>query len=165
MSREWALDTRRNGCGTRQGFNEIIPCFPWILMVFDLGEVFRDFLMSLSALLFQYSVSLMSTSMAFVWEDKTPESKRGRNTLTVSIWESGLFVSSTAEGCRLHGLIISLLGGLTGFISFLMWIWGFSRWITHLNRKRRTTSRSVYCHTEVHGSNSQDKLCAPHCHA
>lgn len=83
MSREWAHNTRGNGCGTRPGFNEIIPHFTWILMVCYLGVVFRDLLMYLSALLFQYSVSLMSTSMAFVWEDKTPESKRGRNTLIV----------------------------------------------------------------------------------
>jgi len=86
MSREWAHDTRRNGCGTRPGFNEIIPRFSWILMVCDLGEVFGDLLVC-PFRYFCFSTQslylIKSTSMAFVWEDKTPESKRGRNTLFV----------------------------------------------------------------------------------
>ncbi len=95
-----AHNTRRNGCGTRPGFNAIIQKFPLIPMVCDLEEVFRDFLMSPSALLFDYSVSLVSKSMAFVWEDKAAESNRERNTQIVRPSLSGKVIYSSRRLLR-----------------------------------------------------------------
>lgn len=95
-----AHNTRRNGCGTRPGFNAIIQNFPLIPMVCDSGEVFRDFLMSPSALLLDYSVSLMCKSMAFVWEDKEAESNRERNTQIVRASLSGKVVYSSRRLLR-----------------------------------------------------------------